>query len=91
MTFMQKAGISFGVTFFLIGVCVLLGGLPFQTVERGNVGVKLRFGKVIDKHYGPGLHWKTPFIERYHAVNVQQRNAEQHSEAASNDLQVVNT
>ena len=75
----------------LLSGLILLGGLPFKTVDRGTTGVKMRFGKVVEQAYGPGLHWKTPFIETIVQVNVQQQNAIEHSEAASKDLQKVNT
>ena len=91
MTGMGKAGTISIIVVAGFVFCLLLGGLPFETVERGTTGVKVRFGKVLEKTYPPGLHWKTPFIESIREVNVQQANAEEHSEAASKDLQKVST
>lgn len=70
---------------------ILFGGLPFVTVSKGYVGVKTRFGKVIGSHLNPGLQWKTPFIEAVWQVNVQQDNVSEHSDAASKDLQKIDT
>ena len=91
MTKLQKTGIGCGVLFVFGIFLILIGGMPFVTVDKGHVGVKTRFGSVVGDHLEPGLRWKTPFIERILEVNVQQSNAVEHSQAASKDLQKVDT
>lgn len=91
MNTLGKFSVVAGVVLALLMVAILLGGLPFVTVDKGHVGVKTRFGKVIDGALSPGLQWKTPFIERVFEINIQKANARQHSQAASNDLQKVDT
>ncbi len=33
-------------------------------VNQTEVALKLRFGKIVDSNYGPGLHWRIPFVEQ---------------------------
>jgi len=91
MSLLNKLGVVAGVVVFLLLVAILLGGLPFGTVSKGHVGVKTRFGKVVGNALDPGFNWKTPFIETITQINVQQDNAIEHSQAASKDLQKVDT
>ncbi len=48
----------------------------FFTVEPGNVGVILRFGKFQRTTY-PGLHFKIPYIEELARVNVEKVRKEE--------------
>ena len=87
----EKLIIGGAAVVVLLGLGWLLGGSPFVTVSKGYVGVKTRFGKVVGDQLNPGLQWKTPFIESVKQINIQQDNAKEHSQAASNDLQKVDT
>ncbi len=48
----------------------------FFTVEPGNVGVILRFGK-FHRTTQPGLHFKIPYLEELERVNVEQVRKEE--------------
>lgn len=52
-------------------VSVLFGS--WYTIETGEVGVKMRFGKYSMQEVGPGLHFKWPIIERVRKVDVRVR------------------
>lgn len=50
--------------FAAIAIVVVVGGLlAYTPIERGRVGVIVRFGKVQPGILQPGLHWRTPFID----------------------------
>ena len=91
MNRIQKLGIFAAILFVCFILAWILGGSPFVAVNKGYVGVKTRFGKVVGEHLTPGLQWKTPFIESITEINTQQDNATEHSQAASKDLQKVDT
>lgn len=79
------------ITVSLVMVTWLIGGFPFKNIQKGHVGVKTRFERVVEGHLNPGLQVKFPIVDSIIEVNIQQDNAMEHSEAASNDLQRVST
>lgn len=52
-----------GVAFFAFILAVMFSASPFFTVEQGEAGVVLRFGKVASVA-GPGLNYKIPVMDR---------------------------
>lgn len=55
------------------------------TVQQGNVAVLTIFGKY-SRSFGPGLHWKIPFIERvFKAISIQNRSIELEFQAITAD------
>ena len=51
--------------FVLIGVVLLFTLFSsFQTIESGEVGLKVRFGKIVDSSLNEGLNLKIPYIEQ---------------------------
>lgn len=62
----------------------------FGTVGAGERGIKTRFGAVTGHIYDAGLYFKTPFIEKVVAMNVQTQKEQATATAASSDLQNVN-
>lgn len=63
----------------------------FVTVQAGHVGVVRRFGAVQEKSLREGLHFKLPFIEEVEMVDTRLAAASLSCNAASRDLQTVNT
>ncbi len=55
---------------FILIVAVLFFGF-WYTIETGEVGVKMRFGKYDMQEVPPGLHFKWPIIERVRKVDVR--------------------
>jgi regulator of protease activity HflC (stomatin/prohibitin superfamily) len=60
----------------------------FTIVGAGERGVVLRLGK-IDRTIEPGLHLKTPFLERVVKLETRTQKIEVEASAASKDLQIV--
>ena len=73
----------------LIAVLVLLAG-SFRTIRSGEVGIKVRFGKVVSSKMHDGVNFKIPFIEKVVKMNVQVQKVEVETSSASKDLQDVN-
>ena len=43
----------------------------FQIIESGEVGLKVRFGKIVDSSLNEGLNLKIPYIEQIKKVNIK--------------------
>lgn len=70
--FLGLTGRRIGVAVALVAVLFLLvfSGSPFFTVEQGEAGVVLRFGKVIEVAE-PGLHFKLPVVDQVHRMSTR--------------------
>lgn len=79
----------------IAGLIVLVGLIgffsSFTIVGAGERGVITRLGKVQDRILDEGFHLKTPFIERVIHIDVTTQKAETDADAASRDLQSVDT
>lgn len=62
-----------------------------QTIKSGEVGLRVRFGKIIDSNLNEGLNFKIPYIESIVKVNIKVQKAEVTTSSASKDLQDINT
>jgi len=84
--FTVARNLFFGFLAF-IGFIALLSS--FYTVQPGNRGVLVTFGKVSPtlSYEGPGL--KTPFFTHVNEVSVRQQTKKFHTEAVSSDKQYV--
>ena len=78
----------------IIGVAVIFVLLlffgSFRTIKSGEVGIKVRFGKVISTQMDEGINFKLPFIEKIVKMNIQVQKSEVTTSSASKDLQDVN-
>lgn len=65
-----------GIVTWVIGIFVVLmlavifSASPFFTVEQGEAGVVLRFGKVVNVA-SPGLNFKIPIMDRVHRMSTR--------------------
>ncbi len=83
-----------GMVVSLIGVCLVAGGLlfdSFTTIPAGYRGVVIRFSAVTGKILDEGLQMKIPFIDSVEKMSVQTQKVEANATAASRDLQDVQT
>lgn len=60
-------------------------------VENGNVGVQTTWGKVSSVPLTPGFYWYNPFSSRIVKLDTKVRTVSQSSQAASRDLQNIET
>jgi prohibitin 2 len=80
--------------FALIGVAIVIALfvlVPFAIVPNGHRGVMLTFGKSADTPLTEGLHFRIPLVNTVYKMPVMIERSETESEAASRDLQRVNT
>lgn len=63
----------------------------FTTVNSGEVGLKVRFGKVQNTQIDEGFNFKIPYAEKIVKVNIKVQKSEVETSAASKDLQDINT
>lgn len=66
-----------------------LAGCDFHTIEPGNRGVVVTWGKVAPESLPPGFQWAGPGTD-FHDVSVRQRKEELKAPCFSSDLQDVN-
>ena len=76
----------------IIGIFVLLTLFnSFQTIESGEVGLKVRFGKIVDSSLNEGLNLKIPYIEQIQKVNIKVQKSEITVESSTKDMQTITT
>ena len=61
------------------------------TIKSGEVGLRVRFGKIIDSNLDEGLNFKLPYIENIVKVNIKVQKVEILTESSSKDLQTITT
>lgn len=77
------------IAFILILIIVSLF-MSFRTIKSGQVGIRVRFGKVVETKMNEGVNFKIPFIEKIVKMNIQVQKTELETESSSKDLQLVN-
>lgn len=77
-----------GVIAILLFVMIVLCSM-FTTINSGEVGVRVRFGKVVGST-NEGVNFKIPFIEKIDTMNVKVQKTEVKTSSSSKDLQEVN-
>lgn len=74
----------------LFSLVVIVSLVPFTIIDTGERGVVTRFGN-IDRTLAEGIHWRTPFVDDVHKIDVKTRKIEGEQDSASSDLQSVKT
>ena len=84
-----RIGTALGIG--LIVTLLVFGGLAmaqaYTVVEYRTVGLVVRFGELTGQVFTPGLHWKTPFIDRLITVPtvvLSYETSDEPSQSASN-------
>ena len=73
----------------IIVISAIILSLSFTTIKSGEVGIRVRFGKVIDASSTEGVNFKIPFIETIEKMNVKVQKIEVKTSSSSKDLQEV--
>ena len=74
--------------FIVVFAMILVFG-SFRTINSGEVGIRVRFGKVVTTQMDEGVNFKIPLIEKIVKMNIQVQKAEVETASASKDLQDV--
>ena len=78
------------ILFSVLGLFLLVTMVAsFQTIRSGEVGLRVRFGKIIDSNLSEGFNLKIPYIEKIVKVNIKVQKVELDTMAASKDLQDI--
>ena len=76
--------------FVIIGIVVIvIFSMSFRTINSGEVGIRVRFGKVVSKHLNEGVNFKLPLIEQIVKMNIRVQKIEVETNSSSKDLQTV--
>ena len=68
---------------------ILVVAASMTTVQEGEVGVKYRFGTIVEDNLGAGLHFCAPFIEDIKRVDIREQIYEMNTTAYTKDTQTV--
>ena len=71
----------------IVGLIVIFNS--FSIVNEGYIGVKYRFGKIVDSSLTAGLNFHIPFIEEIKPVDVREQVYEVETDAYTSDTQTV--
>ena len=74
----------------IVLVIILLLASCTTTINTGEVGIRVRFGKVVNKPTQEGINLKIPVIEKIQRMNVKVQKLELDVSSASKDLQDTN-
>ena len=74
----------------IIGILIIGLFSSVTTIKSGEVGIRVRFGKVVNKSTHEGINFKIPLVERIEKMNVKVQKVEVQTESSSKDLQQVN-
>ena len=78
--------------YLMIIPCILVVILLFgsvTTIKSGEVGIRVRFGKVVNRKTTEGINFKIPVIEKIEKMNVRVQKVEVQTALSSKDLQEV--
>ena len=70
-------------------VVIILICSSMTTINTGEVGIRVRLGKVVDTKTNEGINFKIPFIETIEKMNVKVQKVEVNANSSSKDLQVL--
>lgn len=79
----------------LIGLIVIVALIlifnSFSVVNEGFIGVKYRFGKIVNSNLTAGLNFHIPFIEEIRPVDIREQVYEVETDAYTSDTQTVDS
>lgn len=83
-----KNGFIYGIIAIFVIITIISS---FQTIKSGEVGLKVRFGKIVSNQLNEGFNLKIPYIEDIVVVNIKVQKIELSTESSSKDLQTIQT
>ena len=83
-----KKYVIYGVIALFLVITILCS---FQTIKSGEVGLKVRFGKIVNTQLNEGFNLKIPYVEQIVKVNIKVQKVELSTESSSKDLQTIET
>lgn len=83
-----KKYVIYGIIALFLVITILCS---FQTIKSGEVGLKVRFGKIVNTQLNEGFNLKIPYVEQIVKVNIKVQKVELSTESSSKDLQTIET
>lgn len=77
------------VIVLIVIVALILIFNSFSVVNEGFIGVKYRFGKIVNSSLTAGLNFHIPFIEEIRPVDIREQVYEVRTDAYTSDTQTV--
>lgn len=84
----KKAG-KIAVAFIIIFFVLVIVFNCFSIVNEGYIGVKYRFGQIVDDDLTAGLNVKIPFIENIEQIDIREQVYAVATDAYTSDTQTV--
>lgn len=88
-----KAGMTLAQKLTIAGIIVVIALIvifnSFTVVNEGYIGVKYRFGKIVNSDLMAGLNSHIPFIEEIKPVDIREQVYEVSTDAYTSDTQTV--
>ncbi|GHU60348.1 hypothetical protein FACS1894121_0110 [Bacteroidia bacterium] len=81
----NKKNIALGIILFFVVIAFFNS---FFTIDTGERGVILRFGRLAD-NVGEGLHFKYPLIDAVEKLSIRDNNLTMKQEVSSSDIQTI--
>jgi len=79
------------ITIIIIVMAVILVGSSVSIISEGTVGVKYRFGQIVQTDIEAGIHFKTPFIEHIKRVDITEQIYAMDVSTYTKDTQTVDS
>ena len=80
--------IAIVLTVIVVSLVLVISSIT--TINTGEVGIRVRFGKVVNAQTNEGVNFKIPFVESIEKMNIKVQKTELDVSSASSDLQDVN-
>ena len=86
LSFMKIGVFAFIGLFLILTIC-----LSFTSIKSGEIGLKIRFGKIVDTSLSEGLNLKIPYIESIEKINIKVQKYENENalSTSTKDMQIV--
>ena len=89
---LTKRGVKLLIITLIMGLFAIITLFAsFKTVKSGEIGLRIRFGKIINSTLHEGINFKVPYIEKIQKVNVKVQKSEETVESSTKDMQIINT
>ena len=76
-------------TIGVVGLVLVISGMPFYIVDPGETAIQLRLGRIVRSENESGFYSKMPFIDSIVTINNRIIKSGIETEALSHDLQFV--
>ena len=73
----------------IIIIALITISASVTTIKSGEVGIRIRFGKVSDKKLNEGFNFQVPLVEKIEKVDIKVQKATIETSSSSKDLQEV--